>query len=395
VAFVITETCIDTQDQACVDVCPVDCIHFEEGKDRMLYINPAECIDCGACQPACPVTAIFPEGDVPAAMARFTEINSLWYENPDAARAKVGGGGGAAPAREAAAPAAAEASGEAPAAEAAAAPVAAAAAPAPAPAAKAAPVAAVMQVPAVPTHGGSGVSAYRLPQASNVIMLAVLGAAFFAMFVFPGPTWIKLDWAAGAFKAIGIDNGGGVGITVALLAPLFPLLLIIQIALQFRDFGRFAASHERQRAKWRARSAEWRRNEESRRYELTETVQAIARDRFEYAPDTKLRTYVNLPEPTMGVEVRGTGDKVFPDIVTVAQGNQPVAIVQVESKETVTRDQAMYVWATLENRSCPLYVYVPAGLLGRAKDYATSVGLKNVKFRTWRWSPNGMVVKEA
>ncbi|MDA1240944.1 MAG: ferredoxin, partial [Chloroflexi bacterium] len=37
--FVITETCIDTQDQACVDVCPVDCIHFEEGKDRMLYIN--------------------------------------------------------------------------------------------------------------------------------------------------------------------------------------------------------------------------------------------------------------------------------------------------------------------------------------------------------------------
>ncbi|MDO9443897.1 MAG: ferredoxin family protein, partial [Dehalococcoidia bacterium] len=107
-AFVITETCIDTQDQACVDVCPVDCIHFEEGKDRMLYINPAECIDCGACQPACPVTAIFPESDVPAAMARFTEINSLWYENPDAARAQVGGGGGgAAPAREAAAPAAA------------------------------------------------------------------------------------------------------------------------------------------------------------------------------------------------------------------------------------------------------------------------------------------------
>ncbi len=111
--FVITEPCIDTTDQACVSVCPVDCIHFEQGVDRMLYINPAECIDCGACQPACPVSAIFPEGDVPAASQKFIEINSLWYEDPAAARARVGAGAApaAAPAATAEAqPAASEAS---------------------------------------------------------------------------------------------------------------------------------------------------------------------------------------------------------------------------------------------------------------------------------------------
>lgn len=124
-------------DQSCVEVCPVDCIHFEEGADRMLYINPLECIDCGACQPACPVSAIFPEADVPADQAFFTPINAEWYEDPAAARAKVaplqgGGEGGAAPAAAPAAPAAEGAEAPAPAAEAApaAAPAAAAAAPA-------------------------------------------------------------------------------------------------------------------------------------------------------------------------------------------------------------------------------------------------------------------------
>ncbi|MSQ29779.1 MAG: ferredoxin family protein [Dehalococcoidia bacterium] len=100
--FVITQTCIDTRDQACVEVCPVDCIHFEEGADRMLYINPLECIDCGACQPACPVTAIFPEADVPEAMRFFSDVNSGWYTDPGTARARVaglsGGDGAAAPA---------------------------------------------------------------------------------------------------------------------------------------------------------------------------------------------------------------------------------------------------------------------------------------------------------
>jgi NAD-dependent dihydropyrimidine dehydrogenase PreA subunit len=89
VTYVITSACIDVQDQSCVDVCPVDCIHFEEGVDKMLYIDPDECIDCGACEPACPVTAIFAENDVPAAESVFTEINELWYKDAAAARAKI------------------------------------------------------------------------------------------------------------------------------------------------------------------------------------------------------------------------------------------------------------------------------------------------------------------
>ena len=52
--YVITEPCIDVKDRACVDVCPVDCIHDEGDADRMLYIDPDECIDCGACEPSCP-----------------------------------------------------------------------------------------------------------------------------------------------------------------------------------------------------------------------------------------------------------------------------------------------------------------------------------------------------
>src|SRR6266700_6032231 len=68
--YVITQPCIGVKDASCVDVCPVDCIHptqSEEGFDtaEMLYIHPDECIDCGACEPGCPVTAIFPEEDTP------------------------------------------------------------------------------------------------------------------------------------------------------------------------------------------------------------------------------------------------------------------------------------------------------------------------------------------
>ncbi len=87
--YTITAPCIDVQDQACVEVCPVDCIHFDEGEDRMLYINPDECIDCGACEPACPVTAIFAEDDVPSDQAAYKEINVGWYSDKAAARAKV------------------------------------------------------------------------------------------------------------------------------------------------------------------------------------------------------------------------------------------------------------------------------------------------------------------
>ncbi len=87
--YVICEPCIDVMDKACVEVCPVDCIHFEEGKDRTLYIDPAECIDCGACEPACPVSAIFAEDDVPDNWKAYTEVNANWFKDKDAARAKI------------------------------------------------------------------------------------------------------------------------------------------------------------------------------------------------------------------------------------------------------------------------------------------------------------------
>ena len=88
-AYVITDACIDTKDRSCVDVCPVDCIHDDGDVDRQLYIDPDECIDCGACEPACPVSAIFAEDDVPDNLRVFIEINSGWYKDKDAARAKV------------------------------------------------------------------------------------------------------------------------------------------------------------------------------------------------------------------------------------------------------------------------------------------------------------------
>ncbi len=86
--YVITSPCIGVMDTACVDVCPVDCIYHDE-EDQMLYINPDECIDCAACEPVCPVTAIFAEADVPAKEREFVEINRLYFEDKEAARARV------------------------------------------------------------------------------------------------------------------------------------------------------------------------------------------------------------------------------------------------------------------------------------------------------------------
>lgn len=74
--YVITEACIGTKDKACVDVCPVDCIY--EGDD-MYYINPDECIDCGACEPECPVEAIFADDSVPAQWKKYIEKNRLFF----------------------------------------------------------------------------------------------------------------------------------------------------------------------------------------------------------------------------------------------------------------------------------------------------------------------------
>jgi ferredoxin len=74
--YTICEPCIDVKDKACVDECPVDCIY--EGP-RMLYIQPDECVDCAACEPVCPVVAIFYEDDVPAEWKQFTPINAEWF----------------------------------------------------------------------------------------------------------------------------------------------------------------------------------------------------------------------------------------------------------------------------------------------------------------------------
>jgi ferredoxin len=83
--YVIAEPCVNTKDTACVEVCPVDCIHptkndplFE--KETLLYINPDECIDCGACGPECPVEAIFEENELPEKWAQYKKINAEWFQ---------------------------------------------------------------------------------------------------------------------------------------------------------------------------------------------------------------------------------------------------------------------------------------------------------------------------
>ena len=86
--YVIGETCIDVKDKSCVEVCPVDCI-IGTDEDRMLYINPVECIDCGACVDPCPVDAIYAEEDLPDEWHEYTEINSQYFEDPEAARSRV------------------------------------------------------------------------------------------------------------------------------------------------------------------------------------------------------------------------------------------------------------------------------------------------------------------
>jgi len=71
--FVVTDNCKGCRFTDCVAVCPVDCFH---GDDDMLYIDPAECIDCGACVPECPVEAIFDETQVPNDQKHWTAINA-------------------------------------------------------------------------------------------------------------------------------------------------------------------------------------------------------------------------------------------------------------------------------------------------------------------------------
>ena len=72
-AYIVAEPCIGVKDHACVDVCPVEC--FYEGED-ILLIHPEECIDCGACEPECPVSAIFEAGQVPEPWKEYIAKNA-------------------------------------------------------------------------------------------------------------------------------------------------------------------------------------------------------------------------------------------------------------------------------------------------------------------------------
>ena len=88
-AYIIAEPCVGTCDTACVEVCPVDCIHpkkedwdakgYDENnlEDKLLYIDPEECIDCGACEPECPVEAIFEESEVPEEWDKYIKLSLI------------------------------------------------------------------------------------------------------------------------------------------------------------------------------------------------------------------------------------------------------------------------------------------------------------------------------
>jgi NAD-dependent dihydropyrimidine dehydrogenase PreA subunit len=95
-AYVIAEPCIATCDQACLDVCPTDCIHgpvpreeIEAMKDErprrlvhvQLYVDPASCIDCGACAPECPVSAIFQEEELPPKWSHYRDLNAQFFQS--------------------------------------------------------------------------------------------------------------------------------------------------------------------------------------------------------------------------------------------------------------------------------------------------------------------------
>jgi NAD-dependent dihydropyrimidine dehydrogenase PreA subunit len=75
--YVVAQPCVDIKDRACLSECPVDCIY--EGV-RTLYINPDECVDCHACEPVCPVEAIFQEDDLPQHWAHYRSVNEEFFD---------------------------------------------------------------------------------------------------------------------------------------------------------------------------------------------------------------------------------------------------------------------------------------------------------------------------
>src|ERR1700761_3418716 len=91
--YVITQLCVDVKDRSCIEQCPVDCI-YEGG--RALYINPEECIECGACEWACPMDAVYYDTDLPAAFAAAVQSTLDFFRLPRPDRlAPIGNPGGA------------------------------------------------------------------------------------------------------------------------------------------------------------------------------------------------------------------------------------------------------------------------------------------------------------
>jgi NAD-dependent dihydropyrimidine dehydrogenase PreA subunit len=91
--FIIASPCIDIMDKSCMEECPVDCVY--EG-DRKMYIQPKECIDCGACEAVCPVEAITVDRRTPAEESQHTLDNLRFFEMTLPGRAgPLGAPGGA------------------------------------------------------------------------------------------------------------------------------------------------------------------------------------------------------------------------------------------------------------------------------------------------------------
>ena len=85
-AYVIAEPCIGTKDTACMDACPVDCIHPRKETDgfataQQLFIDAENCICCGCCVPVCPVSAIYAEEDLPEKWRHFTQMNAAHFRH--------------------------------------------------------------------------------------------------------------------------------------------------------------------------------------------------------------------------------------------------------------------------------------------------------------------------
>lgn len=77
--YVITEHCVGVKDQACVEVCPMDCIHGGDN-DAQMFINPTECIDCSNCASQCPVEAIYEDVLLPEKWKYAIALNAAHFE---------------------------------------------------------------------------------------------------------------------------------------------------------------------------------------------------------------------------------------------------------------------------------------------------------------------------